>query len=126
MYTWLRLETSADLQALLLELGPEFGADQVVARLQDGLSSAVRAILIERDYIDKDYRSTYYSFYAKKGQAYRKDCVRLHLFDETVTFDADSLKLGPHTKEELSNHYFGYMVSGTPTAVPRSRHLNTR
>ena len=81
MYTWLHLESSTDLEALLRELGPEFGADQVVARLQDGLSSSVRAILIERDYIDKDYRSTYYSFYAKKGQSYRKDCVRLHLFE---------------------------------------------
>lgn len=116
MHTWLRLTTSTDLEALLRELGPEFGADQVVARLQDGLSSSVRAILIERDYVDKDYRSTFYSFYAKKGQAYRKDCVRLHLFDETVTFDVDSLKLGPHSKEELSNHYFGYMVL-RPTGI---------
>src|ERR1700679_4326515 len=107
MYTWLRLKTSADLEALLHELGPEYGAEQVVARLQDGLSDSVKAILLERDYIDKDYRSTFYSFYAKKGQGYRKDCVRLHLFDETVTFDADSLTLGPHLKDDLSNHYFG-------------------
>jgi hypothetical protein len=116
MYTWLRLETSADLEALLHELGPEYGAEQVVARLQDGLSDSVKAILLERDYIDKDYRSTFYSFYAKKGQGYRKDCVRLHLFDETVTFDAETLKLGPHTKEELSLHYFGYMVL-RPTGI---------
>ena len=53
----------------------------------------MKGVLIERNYVDKDYRSTYYNFYAKKGQWYRPDCVRLHFFDETVAFDSDALKL---------------------------------
>ena len=50
--------------------------------LQNGLSEAVKAILIERNYIDKDYRSTFYNFYVKKGRRYRPDCVRFHFFDQ--------------------------------------------
>ena len=75
-----------------------------------GLSGAVKGILIEKNYIDKDYRSTYYNFYAKKGQSYRPDCVRLHFFDETVTFDETALRLGGHPEAQLEHHYFGYIV----------------
>ena len=50
----------------------------VAKKLTVGLSDAIKGILIERNYIDKDYRSTYYNFYAKKAQRYRPDCVRLH------------------------------------------------
>ncbi len=65
--------------------------------------------MIEEDYIDKDYRSTYYNnFYSKKGQRYRPDCVRLHFFDQTVTFN-ETLRL-TCPDNQLSHHYFGYMV----------------
>lgn len=110
MYTWLPLNSIADLQNLLTELSVEYGPKRVIEKLSASLSSAVKALLIEKNYIDKDYRSTYYNFYAKKGQSYRTDCVRLHLFDETVTFDAASLKLGPHDEKRLPDHYFGYIV----------------
>ena len=71
----------------------------------------MKGVLIERKYVDKDYRSTYYHFYAKKGQHYRADCVRLHFFDQTVTFDDSALKLAcPDGPDHLSHHYFGYMV----------------
>jgi hypothetical protein len=72
-------------------------------------------VLIEEDYTDKDYRSTYYNFYSKKGQRYRPDCVRLHFFDQTVAFDEKTLRL-TCPDNELSHHYFGYMVL-RPTAI---------
>src|SRR5205823_3396782 len=66
-------------------------------------------------YIDKDYRSTFYNFYVKKGQQYRGDCVRLHFFDQTVSFDSDKLALScPDNR--LNDHYFGYMVL-RPTGI---------
>jgi len=109
MYTWIPLGSSADLAQLKTHLSPEYGADRVVEKLTNGISSAVKAILIERNYIDKDYRSTYYNFYAKKGQHYRADCVRLHFFDQTVTFDEKLFKLRC-ADNRLGDHYFGYMV----------------
>ena len=44
-------------------------------------------MLVEHGYVDKDYRSTFYNFYAKKGRQYRPDCIRLHFFDSTVSYD---------------------------------------
>ena len=53
--------------------------------LKNNISSEVSGVLVEHDYIDKDYRSTFYNFYAKMGRPYREDCVRLHFFDKDVT-----------------------------------------
>lgn len=114
MYKWLQLKTISDLDSLAAELSVEFGPKRIIEKLKTGLSDAVKGILIEKNYIDKDYRSTYYNFYAKKGQAYRPDCIRLHFFDETVTFDPQALKL--YSKHDLEERYFGYMVL-RPTGI---------
>jgi hypothetical protein len=116
MYKWLPLASAADLAALGTVISAEYDPQRVIGKLSTGLSSAVKAVLIETNYIDKDYRSTYYNFYAKKGQAYRADCVRLHFFDETVTFDEQALKLGGHTEVQLRDHFFGYIVL-RPTGI---------
>lgn len=115
MYTWMPLSSGADLAQLANHISPEYAPDQVAKKLIVGISSAVKGVLIERNYIDKDYRSTYYNFYAKKGQRYRVDCVRLHFFDQTVTFDERSFRLScPDNR--LGDHYFGYMVL-RPTGI---------
>ena len=117
MYTWLSLKSSADLAQLEKQLSPEYGPERVAKKLAGSISGAVKGVLIERNYVDKDYRSTYYHFYAKKGQHYRADCVRLHFFDATVTFDDSALKLAcPDGPGRLSDHYFGFMVL-RPTGI---------
>jgi hypothetical protein len=111
MYTWITLGSIADLDQLKSYISPEYAPDAVAKKLADGLSNAVKAVLIERDYVDKDYRSTYYNFYAKKGLHYRADCIRLHFFDATVRFEEESLKLScADVTDVLTHHYFGYMV----------------
>jgi hypothetical protein len=115
MYTWLPLSSTADLAQLDQHVSAEYGPVRVAQKLMAGISNAVKAVLIERNYIDKDYRSAYYNFYAKKGQRYRTDCVRLHFFDGTVTFDEGGLKLGC-VDNRLTDHYFGYMVL-RPTGI---------
>ena len=119
MYTWIKISSGADLAQLEKHISPEYGPVRVAQTLANGngISRAVKAMLIEKNYIDKDYRSTYYSFYAKKGHLYRADCVRLHFFDETVTFDEKTLKLSC-ADNRVTDHYFGYMVlrpTGTTT-----------
>lgn len=115
MYTWIPLASSTDLEPLTTHISVEYDPSSVVTKLKDGISNAVRAILIEHNYVDKDYRSTYYHFYAKKGQHYRADCVRLHFFDETISFNRSGLKLSA-PDERLEDHYFGYMVL-RPTGI---------
>jgi hypothetical protein len=115
MYTWLQLKSSADLARLPDYVSSEYEPVKVASTLANGISNAVKAVLIEANYIDKDYRSTFYNFYAKKGLRYRSDCVRLHFFDETVSFDNDRLALNcPDSR--LNDHYFGYMVL-RPTGI---------
>src|SRR5208283_52670 len=108
MYRWLSLRSSADLAQLEAHISEEYDPKGVAERLVDGISDAVKGVLLEENYIDKDYRSTYYNFYAKKGQRYRPDCVRLHFFDQSVSFDAQTLRLT--CPDRLADHYFGYMV----------------
>jgi hypothetical protein len=109
MYKWIDLNTIADLSQIENEVPGEYNPRQVIDKLTKGLSGAVKAVLIETPYSDKDYRSTYYRFYAKKGQKFRSDCVRLHFFDQTVSFEESTLKL--HSPDNrISDHYFGYMV----------------
>ena len=111
MYTWIPLSSIADLEELKNHISPEYAPEAVAKKLADGLSDAVKAVLIETDYVDKDYRSTYYHFYAKKGLHYRADCIRLHFFDDTVRFEEKSLKLScTDAADPLTHHYFGYMV----------------
>lgn len=115
MYTWLELDSAADLAKLEQFVSAEYRPDTVGGRLAADISGAVKAVLIEENYVDKDYRSTYYNFYAKKGQHYRSDCVRLHFFDETVEFEKERLRL-TCPDNQLSHHYFGYMVL-RPTGI---------
>jgi hypothetical protein len=115
MYTWMSVSSGADLDQLSKNLSPEYDPDTVAKKLVAGMSSAVKGVLIEENYVDKDYRSTYYNFYAAKGQRYRSDCVRLHFFDETVSFDDKNSKLAC-ADQRLGDHYFGYMVL-RPTGI---------
>ncbi len=115
MYSWLALRSSADLAQLDSFISTEYAPKIVAARLVDGISSAVKAVLIEHNYVDKDYRSTYYHFYSKKGQYYRPDCVRLHFFDATVSFEKNGLVLNC-SDGRLGDHYFGYVVL-RPTGI---------
>jgi len=117
MYTWLQIATSADLEQLVDNISPEYKPEEVAKKLQKDISNAVKSVLIEDDYIDKDYRSTYYNFYAKKALNYNPNCSRLHFFDETVSFDEEKLTLSCSDNDErLDDHYFGYMIL-RPTGI---------
>lgn len=43
-----------------------------------------RCVLIEREYIDKDYRNAYSGYYSKKFSETSNRAMRLHLFDVTI------------------------------------------
>ena len=88
-------------------LDGDFEPTRIVKKLKANITSRVKAVLVEHDYLDKDYRSTFYNFYAKKGRPYRTDCVRLHFFDEQVSFNGLS---DENSERRLGDHYYGYMV----------------
>lgn len=115
MYSWMPLTTIADLASLDQYVDPEYLPKYVAKKLAAGLSDAVKAVLIEQNYVDKDYRSTYYNFYSKMGRRYRPDCVRLHFFDETVSFEEKTLDLST-PDGRLTVHYYGFMIL-RPTGI---------
>ena len=115
MYRWVSIGSESDYDQILSLVDSEFDPQKVVPRLKEAISTAVRGMLIEYNYVDKDYRSTYYNFYSKKGRSYRNDCIRLHFFAETVSFDEIQLDL-TSGDGRLEDHYFGYMVL-RPTMV---------
>ena len=121
-YTWLEIGDPDDYDKLIGILDVAFEPEAIAWELKNNISSEVSAILIEHDYIDKDYRSTFYNFYAKMGRPYRQDCVRLHFFDEDVAFTELPLDLkGPDFW--LEQHYFGYIVLRPTIAATLGRSL---
>ena len=114
-YDWLEIREPNDYKQLAQLLDVEFGPDTIGIQLQHQITGAVKSVLIEHDYIDKDYRSTFYNFYSKKGRPYRDDCVRLHFFDGCVKFDDERTDM-ICPDEQLEDHYFGYIVL-RPTIV---------
>jgi len=108
-YTWLEIYSSKDYDRLIDILDIEFGPEKIAADLKNNISREVGAVLIEHGYIDKDYRSTLYNYYAKMGRPYRADCVRIHFFDREVEYSDTPLDLkGPD--EWLDYRYFGFIV----------------
>ena len=114
-YDWLEITAPDDYSQLVDKLDDEFQPGTIAEQLQSSISYAVGRVLIEHGYVDKDYRSTFYNFYAKKGRRYRDTCVRLHFFNDYVNFDSTQMDIAcPDGR--LEDHYFGYIVL-RPTLV---------
>ena len=114
-YDWIELQLPADYDRLADVLDPEFDPKGIAQRLKAQLTHAAKGVLVEHGYVDKDYRSTFYNFYAKMGRPYRPDCVRLHFFDGTVWYDEARTDIAC-SDFRLQDHYFGYIVL-RPTIV---------
>ena len=121
-YTWLKIGNLDDYDKLIGILDVEFEPEGIAWELKNNISSEVSAVLVEYDYIDKDYRSTFYNFYAKMGRPYRQDCVRLHFFDKDVVFTESPLDL-KGLDSWLEDHYFGYIVLRPTIAATLGRSL---
>ena len=114
-YDWINLQAPQDYDRLVHVLDTEFDPKGIAARLKLEVTAAVKGVLVEHGYVDKDYRSTFYNFYAKKGRQYRTDCVRLHFFDPAVWYDKARTDIDS-TDGRPQDHYFGYIVL-RPTIV---------
>jgi hypothetical protein len=73
-------------------------------KLYEYLSQDVKTVFIEKGYIDKDYRDTYYNFYSKKFANYPNKTIRLHFFTTVIPPD-DILIL-----DKYQNQYVGFSV----------------
>ena len=118
-YYGFKIAASDDYLKLIDVIDFEFGPNEICNQLKTHITNEVKFILVEYDYVDKDYRSTYYNFYSKKGRRYRDDCVRIHFFDDCVGLDDERMDLictDEPGGDRLKDHYFGYIVL-RPTIV---------
>jgi len=74
----------------------------------------VKTLLVERDYIDRDFLEDYAAYYVRCFPLYRKTCTRIHAFRQEITLEAVKAFLsGDETKiglEELQTAYLGFIV----------------
>lgn len=72
-------------------------------QLRTVLEKECRCVVIERHYIDKDYRDTFSHFHSKRFATPPSRCLRLHFFAAAV---AESAIIAG----EVQQHYLGYSV----------------
>ena len=108
-YDWIDVQAPQDYNRLIEVLDAEFDPEGIAESLKTQVTAAAKGVLVEHGYVDKDYRSTFYNFYAKKGRQYRADCVRLHFFDSAIRYDEarTDITCGDGRPRD---HYFGYIV----------------
>ncbi len=114
-YDWIDIQAPEDYDRLVDVLDLEFGPESIAQRLKSQVTAQAKGVLVEHGYVDKDYRSTFYNFYAKKGRQYRADCVRLHFFEDGVSYNEARTDIA-HIDGRPQDHYFGYIVL-RPTIV---------
>lgn len=90
--------------ALLALVSPELDR-RGLNRLQPLLSATCHCVVIERHYIDKDYRDTFSHFHSKRFNTPSARCVRLHFFASAMT-EAEIVAAAP----AVSDSYLGYTV----------------
>lgn len=89
----------------LLALGKPFLDKPGLDRLRTVLENECETVVVERHYIDKDYRDTFSQFHSKRFTTPDARCLRLHFFDRRV--DEGSISRGD---DEVSSGYLGYAV----------------
>ncbi len=69
-------------------------------------------ILAETNYVDKVYRDSYYHYYSSKLNKYKRDCIRLSIFEGPI----EESDFRDETKvEKLNSNYRGFIIL-RPTA----------
>lgn len=80
-----------------------------------GASKGLHAqtMVIEENYISKDYLHDYADYYSLCFERYEKVCKRIHLFDnrfDKARFSKQLLEKDPQQVDDFWKHYLGYIV----------------
>lgn len=102
-------------ELVIMLLKQEFGINDKVAKiLFDNIVKPhfeqlkdTSFILAETNYVDKVYRDSYYHYYSSKLNKYKRDCIRISVFDGEIT-NEDFRQPNKHT--ELQKKYKGFYV----------------
>ena len=109
LYALVHLESMGDWR-LLSDICSRYLTGNDWKKLYDYLNGDANSVIVEKSYIDKDYRDTFSHFYSKKFVNYPSSCYRLHFFRSQVPL-SDLYSLDKHAET-----YIGYVVI-RPTQV---------
>ncbi len=104
VFVFLSFDDNHHWDTLLTLAAPELDR-RGLQRLQTVLAPHCRTVVIERHYIDKDYRDTFSQFHSKRFNTPASRCLRLHFFMTVV--DEDFIVAGG---EAVTTAYLGYAV----------------
>jgi hypothetical protein len=113
VYKLIDISDRKGIAELEQSLDAEFDPKKVGDFLRQTLSDAVKALIVEAPYVDKDYRSTYYNYYAKKGSRHNPYCVRIHCFKQPPVLGKDLMlrhSRGSSYEGLLTHDYLGFLV----------------
>jgi hypothetical protein len=79
---------------------------KIASHGRTGLEKVVQGILIEPDYVCRDYRNLYSNFYSKKFAPFAPYCTRLHFFSKS-NISVDDIC---YESEKYQDSYIGYSV----------------
>jgi len=96
---------AADSWDSLVPLAARHLDSRGIERLRPVLDGKCQCVVIEREYIDRDYRDTFSHFHSKRFSTPDSRCVRLHFFSAPVTPDAISMG-----EQAAVESYLGYSV----------------
>jgi hypothetical protein len=97
---------AADGWDALVQLSDDFLDQRGLDRLTKVLDGHCASVVVEREYIDKDYRDTFANFHSKRFSTPPSRCVRLHFFRDHIAQN----RLEPGECFNDGNEYLGYSV----------------
>lgn len=103
LHALVHVEGTADW-LIVSEICKEYLTGKDYIQLQEYLKDDAKTLLVEKTYIDKDYRDTFSNFYSKKFACYPSTTFRLHFFNKLIQID-DLFSLDKHDKS-----YIGFTV----------------
>jgi hypothetical protein len=109
LYALVHLESEGDWLHLSRMCG-KYLTGHDFSKLYTYLKDDAKTAIIEKSYIDKDYRDTFSNFYSKKFVSYPSTTYRLHFF-RSIVAEQNLFDLEPHSKD-----YIGFTVV-RPTQV---------
>ena len=65
------------------------------------------AVVIETEYDDRVYRDCFYSYYSTKLECYERNCIRLSLFEQSIT-DEDEFSF--EYSKKIQDAYLGFII----------------
>jgi hypothetical protein len=88
-----------------MNIEPQYLDINGLRRLRNVLDGRCKCVIVEREFIDRDYRDTFSHFHSKRFVTPPSRCIRLHFFSEVV--DEESIASG---KEGPQKAYLGYSI----------------